>query len=156
MTASPRQSRWPAVLAHQFLPRVIFDDTGAKALDLLGNPELARPFINYLVDNVAQSCGFPEGAWKHLAAEIRLHRCDFGAVDGIVLEMPLPEVPPDCYFVAVIPVAADRARYFTLERTFFPGPTMLCEWTADRAHANFGPGPEPDIDLFVAAVTAKL
>jgi hypothetical protein len=155
MIAQPRQSRWPAVLAHQVLPRVIFDDTGAKALGLLGHPELARPFLNYLVDNVAQCCGFPEGAWKRLAADIRLHRCDFGAVDGIVLEMPPPQIPPDCYFIAVIPVAADRPRYFTLECAFFP-PTMLCEWTADRTHANFGPGPDADTELFIAAVIELL
>lgn len=58
------QQRWPAVFAHQFLPRVIFGDTTAKVLEMFGNPELAPLFVRFLVDNVAKYCGFPEGAWK--------------------------------------------------------------------------------------------
>jgi hypothetical protein len=90
------------------------------------------------------------------AAEIHVHRRQFGVVKGTVLEMPPPQIPPDCYFVAIVLVEGAQPRYFTLECCFFPGPTMLCEWTANRTHGNFGTGPEPDIDLFVEAVTAKL
>jgi hypothetical protein len=117
---------------------------------------MASLFVRYLVDTVAQCCGFPEDAWKTLAADIYAHRRKFGAVEGTVLEMPPPQIPPDCYFIAIIPIEGTRPRYFTLESCFFPKPTMLCEWTADRMHLNFGTGPEPDIDLFIAAVTAKL
>jgi hypothetical protein len=155
MTVTPSLWGWPAVFAHKVLPRLIFDETGEKMLELFSNSELARPLINYLVDNVALFCGFPEGAWKSLAADIHLHCRNFGGVEGTVIEMPPPQFPPECYFIAIIPITGDRPRYFTLEYAFFPGP-MLCEWTADRAHGNYGPGPDPDIDLFVAAVTAKL
>jgi hypothetical protein len=155
MTATPSLARWPAVFAHKVLPRLIFDETGNKLLEMFGNSEVARPLINYLVDNVALFCGFPEGAWKSLAVDIQLHRRNFGGVEGTVIEMPPPQVPLECYFIAIIPITGDRPRYFTLERAFFPGP-MLCEWTADRAHHNFGTGLDPNIDLFVAAVTDKL
>jgi hypothetical protein len=150
------QHRWPAVFAHQFLPRVIFGDTAATAIEMFGNPKLAPLFIRFLVDNVAQYLGFAEGAWKTLAADIHLHRRQFGTFEGTVLEMPPPQIPPDCHFIAVVPLAADQLRCFTLERCFLLKPTMLCEWRADRSHANFGIGPEPEIDLFVAAVAAKL
>ena len=156
MTATPGQARWSAVLAHQLLPRIIFEDTTAKVIELFANPKMAPPFVRFLVDNVARCCGFPEGAWRILAADIHVHRRQFGAVEGTVLEMPPPQIPPDCYFIAIVPIEGAPPRYFTLECCFFPGPTMLCEWTADRAHRNFGTGPEPDIDLFVAAVTGKL
>jgi hypothetical protein len=150
------QHRWPAVLAHQFLPRVIFGDSTAKVIEMFGDPQLAPLFVRFLVDNVAQYLGFPEGAWKTLAAEIHLHRGQFGALEGTVLEMPPPQIPPDCHFIAIVPLASDRARCFTLEHCFLLKPTMLCEWKADQSHANFGIGPEAEIDLFVAAVTAQL
>jgi hypothetical protein len=155
MTATFSQAQWPAVFAHKLLPRLLFDDPSDKLLEILGNSELARPLIRYLVDNVALLCGFPEGAWKNLAADINLHRRNFGTVEGTVIEMPPPQIPPECYFIAIVPMIGDRPRYFTLECAFFPGP-MLCEWTADRAHHNFGPGPDPDIDSFITAVIAEL
>ena len=157
MADTSSQARWTSVFAHKFLPRVILDDEmSGKLLEIFANPEAADPLLNFLIDNVALACGFPEGTWKTLALDVHLHRRRFGAAEGIVIEMPPPQIPPDCYFIGIVPTTKGRARYFTLESTLIPPPTMLCEWRPDGSHANFGPGPQPDIDLFVIAVSANL
>jgi hypothetical protein len=51
-------------------------------------------------------------------------------------------------------------RYVTLERgsRIETGQTrtVLCEWTADGSHVNFGDGPPPSINDFTKAVAAHV
>ncbi len=62
MADTSSQARWTSVFAHKFLPRVILDDEmSGKLLEIFANPEAADPLLNFLIDNVALACGFPEG-----------------------------------------------------------------------------------------------
>jgi hypothetical protein len=50
-------------------------------------------------------------------------------------------------------------RYFTLEFGYEPlmgrQHTVFCEWDGET-HLNFGPGPQPEIPLFIEAVREKI
>ena len=81
---------------------------------------------------------------------------------------PRPQKPAEAHYVALVFRTAARARlrpghpvllYYTLElaRSFEgENPTMLCGWSADRAHLNFGRGPLAEPDAFVAAVSEQV
>ena len=84
--------------------------------------------------------------------------------------MPIPEQSPEAYFVCVVLLAPApqveswpvdvEARVFTLEaeQTQRPGATtgILCEWTPDGSHRNFGFAITADREALLQAITAIL
>lgn len=75
----------------------------------------------------------------------------------MVVTLPRPQGPTEAHFVAfALRDRTDLGRYFTLEHALSPPDdsryTVLGEWTADRSHVNFGPGPEPDPVAFLTAI----
>jgi hypothetical protein len=51
-----------------------------------------------------------------------------------------------------------RIWYFTLERTHPENgeiPTMFCAWAPNGEHLNFGNGPQPDRDAFLALIVSS-
>ena len=80
--------------------------------------------------------------------------------------MPPPRAVPEAFFAAVVLLTTPddnipsdpgdiELRYITLEKGVTPdyGPcTVLCEWTSDRNHRNYGNGQEAKLDAFATAV----
>lgn len=75
----------------------------------------------------------------------------------------------EAYFVAAVllvdleqetpEVDQPALRYFTLEYgATLDGPprTVLCEWTAEGSHLNYGDGPEPTLATFAEAIEQLL
>jgi hypothetical protein len=88
-----------------------------------------------------------------------------------LVQMPTPEKPVEVFFVAVALLASPaqpeswprdvKARVFTLEAEVSEhldaGKTgMVCEWTKEGEHRNFGFGIRAERDAFLPAVTAAL
>ena len=75
----------------------------------------------------------------------------------VLVTMPEPRFVPEAYMVAVIlhiKEGKETVEFFTLEKSF--GCTMLCGWSQDGNHLNFGKGPEPDADKFIEASLKKI
>ncbi len=91
-----------------------------------------------------------------------------GDCPTILFIMPEPIAVPEVFFVAVVldhfpeegenPEEVDF-RYFTLEFGYEPlmggQHAVFCEWDGET-HLNFGPGPQPEIPLFIEAVREKI
>jgi hypothetical protein len=113
---------------------------------------------------------------KHLAEEQRLEPeglgCNIYPLDDDIvaacITLPQPTEMPEAYFAAFVhrpasedPLDSKRSftRYFTLEygqRIDGSPRTVLCEWTADGSHLNYGDGPPPQMDLFINSIESLL
>ena len=138
-------------------------------LSLLASPRADR-WLEALLTDVEIRCGRPAG---FAAGDATVHRVRVAARPCAVVELPPPTEATEAHFVALVlltdlaaldpgadPASIDwRARFFTLESGFvFPGEpprTVLGEWTA-TSHANYGDGPPPELDAFLAALEARL
>ena len=147
--------------AHQALPSVAFSRPVAF-LGVLASPD-ARRFLADLLHDVTEHCKEHEPNPDFTADDVAVHVARVGPYPCAVLEMPPPRAMPEAYFVAAVLLAPYdqevprdvKLRYFTLEKSgpLVPGGlAVLCEWTADRAHSNFGAGVPPQRDAFLEAI----
>jgi hypothetical protein len=92
-----------------------------------------------------------------------------GSLPCVVLRMPSPQRTTECHFVAIVlhvdpsevlPSKPERAAvsYYTLERGVRiesgAARTVLCSWSKEGSHINYGDGPPPDPQAFADAVGA--
>ena len=84
----------------------------------------------------------------------------------VVMKMPEPKGVTECYFVGVVahmdlskdekPNEQTPMSYFTLElgvgEDLKTPRTVLCEWSKDGTHSNFGDGPPPEAEMFANAI----
>lgn len=87
--------------------------------------------------------------------------------------MPPPTEPVEAHFIAIVSrlgadeFAAESAEsregtlldYYTFEQPVIVErgrPTVFCGWSENDAHANYGEGPEAELEAVVAFLTAKL
>lgn len=80
---------------------------------------------------------------------------------AVVVTLPPPQGMTEAYFVALLQKPGESGgRVFTLELGFSltaeSSHTVLCEWTPDGTHLNRGPGPTPDVELFLQTITPLL
>jgi hypothetical protein len=78
----------------------------------------------------------------------------------LLVRLPSAHHPTEAHFVAIAaPVDDGRVRYLTLEYAVSPVDetvyTVFGEWD-DQRHVNYGEGPAPDADAFLAAVAHRL
>jgi hypothetical protein len=147
-------------LAHHALRSIAFHNP----MGFLGvlTSEDAEPFLQDVLTSVAKHCQPFEPEVAFSARDIAIHKKSIGIAPCVVIEMPPARGVTEAIFVAAVltgDVSLEKLRYFTLEvGVSLDGPprTVLCEWTVDGTHANYGDGPEPELDEFVAAVTALL
>lgn len=152
------------VLAHLALRQIALTDP-LSFLGIMASPEATR-FLNSLIEEIGTNCG-QQPTFNASAVTIHTKRCN--AFPCVVLELPEPDEMAEAYMVALVwPVDPETSetpseittpgRYFTLEKTYSlsgePG-TVLAEW-ADDAHANFGAGPSPIVEKFVATISEYL
>jgi len=144
-------------LAHIALRSAAFQNpTGF--IDAL-TPNNAADFVAMLMEFVVEDC--QEESPDFSVDELRFHYAQIDKYPCTIVELPTPVATAEAFFVAgVLLVEPDDGvaeptdvtlRYFTLEKGFLQGGgerTVLCEWTADGSHANYGDGPEPEVAEF--------
>lgn len=88
-----------------------------------------------------------------------VHRRAGDETNLVVVAYPPPTSKAEAYFSALV-VHSGQPRYFTLEASFGRvggrPRTVLAEWTAERAHYNYGDGPAPIMEAFVQAILERL
>ena len=89
-----------------------------------------------------------------------------GSFPCVVLKMPEPKGVTECYFVGIVahmdlskdekPSEQTPMSYFTLELgvgdDMKTPRTVLCEWSKEGTHSNFGDGPFPEPEMFANAI----
>lgn len=156
-------------LAHIALRTVAHNDPLAF-LGALASPA-ATSFLAEMVQSVRKHCGERtrdevSGAEYELPVDdLTVHKVRAGRCPCAVIEMPVPRAIAEAHFVAAVlltdwhppepvPDVVDM-RYFTLERgTRIDGSprTVLCEWSAEGTHINYGDGPEANVEAFTRAI----
>jgi hypothetical protein len=134
-----------------------------KRLDENGGREM----IETLWVVTAEMCG--QGSQPDFGIEdIKVHTIRLQDSRCAVVEMPEPRSMTQCYFVAVLVGLDERTdnggdpspsvRYVTLEKGFemsAESRTVLCEWTSEGTHLNYGDGPAPNLEAFVEELSKE-
>lgn len=153
-------------LAHQALRSIALEEPLAF-LGILASPDAQR-FLADLMQSVSEHCKAHEPQPDFSVQELVVHRMRLGRYPCAVIEMPPPRAITEAFFVAAVlladpsegmPPQEVTLRYFTLEKGMtLEGPprTVLCEWTAEGSHVNYGTGPEPRLEAFAEAVERML
>ena len=135
-------------------------------LEIAASPD-ADKFIAALLQQVVKQCGREAG---FDASEIKVYPTRVNNYPCAVIEMPEPQEAAEAWLVGVVvpvdfsvKVPADldldqiTAQYYTLEKgvslTGEPR-TVLAGWD-DQRHNNYGDGPEPTVEAFVAALCGQ-
>ena len=148
------------VLAHDALRQFALSDP-LKFLNLMASPDAER-FIDALLRDVARQCG-RQASFD--ASSVKIHPTHIGDLPCAVIEFPEPKETTEAFMVALVvaidpssdqPFDKDRiqARYYTLEKGHSqPNQqrTVLGGWDT-TSRLNFGEGPEPTVEAFVAAL----
>jgi hypothetical protein len=150
------------LFAHQALPVQTFADP-SRMLSILAGPEGQR-FLDDAWQIAGRHCD-PDKRVQDASPSYTFSPTGTSGVVAVV-KPPEPQEPGEAHFIAILgrfeqaenpDLAKLRwVRLFTLERAIHPVNetecTMLCEWTAEGAHKNYGDGPPADEELFVEAV----
>jgi len=158
---------------HYTLREAAFTNHPMLIRELAGEPAY-RPLLHFILQarNRCEIAGVlprlpDDGSARN--AELELFtavKIDTREHDGYrvhVIHMPAPQAPTEAHFVAIVHKADEphepgqdspSTRYFTLEMTLGARP-LLCEWRRDGSHDNYGEGPNPDPDAFLAAVLER-
>ena len=122
--------------------------------------EKAFAVLASLLEQVAEHCADPP---TFDADDLTLHRVRVLGSPCLIVEMPPATAPAEAHFVAAWLAVNDgpetaQLRYFTLEAAgeSYPARTVLGEWDAEGKHLNYGAGPEPSVEAFTQAVTARV
>jgi hypothetical protein len=118
-----------------------------------------------------ESDPFRDGMVFRRVADLTMSTQEVAGRPVALVQMPTPEQPVEVFFVAVALLASPahpgswprdvQARVFTLEAEFSEHPGegttgVVCEWTKEGEHRNFGFGVRAERDAFLRAVTAAL
>ncbi len=148
------------VFAHYALRQIALSDP-MRVLAILALPD-AEEFIDAILKDVGEQCGRDA---TFSASAIRIHKVRVSEFPCAVIELPEPQEIAEAFMVALVVMidstsenAPDMeevsARFFTLEKglSMSNDPrTVLAEWNSS-AHSNYGDGPEPNVESFVAAL----
>lgn len=137
---------------HNVLPRYFYEDP-ANMLDVLKTNGIYR-----LWQALADENGV-EYPYQEADYNLRWYDLDGGAT-ALLIEMPAPEVSPQCLRVYMIYNQETGASgYYTVEYDNFMGETaFLCGWTPDGTHMNYGGAPilDPAADDYEAQLEAEV
>ena len=149
------------VFAHYALRQIALREP-IEFLSIASSPEV-QSFYQSVLEQVSESCGNQP---SFSASELKTHLKKVNDFPCIVIEFPEPQALAEAHLIGIVvkvklssgAFADDPtqvvSRYFTLEKsitiTNLPR-TVLGEWR-DQEHSNYGDGPEPDVDAFVAVL----
>ncbi len=155
--AQPRLQHY--MMAHVALRSLAFENPLAY-LGILGSPD-ANMFFAQLMESVSEQCpDEPDPGYR--PDEISVHCLRVHSFPCAIVQMPSPKATTEAFFTAAvlmhdpshdIPEPTQmKLRYLTLEKGFHAdgtSRTVLCEWTSEGSHLNFGDGPPPELKLFI-------
>jgi hypothetical protein len=122
-----------------------------------------QSFLGNLWSQVRQTCD-PEGEPSFDISDIEITTCRIKGFPTIVFKMPPPMETTETYFIAIVlkidPDTETQPEhpsfdYLTLEKgANLDGSErrVLCGWTEDEKHMNYGEGPEANLDAFIGAI----
>ena len=155
------------VFAHQALRQVAFD-APLPIMGILASADRSR-FLSDLWTSVDEHCRQRGETSTINPAEMVVHTGRVGEFPCAIVEMPEPWFVTGAHFVALVlavPLAQIKPEttdlplyYYTLEKgASFDGPerTVLCAWTKDGTHLNYGAGPEATVGAFVAEIEKRM
>jgi len=144
---------------HYFIGHVALRDFALRGEGLPrrgAEPAEARRLFAMILGKMAPHLGIDAADAERLAQGFVIHHRQIGGREVAIVEMPPPQGPTECHFVALVPAhGASPARFFTLEDAR-GGVTMFGGWDAEEQHLNLGVGPPPTLDAFADAVAAQL
>jgi len=154
------------VLGHVALRSLALENP-LRFLSIMGTPD-ADKFLNAVYQNLVESLK-DEGPPDFTLNDVRYDRGKLGDWLCVVFTLPPPKEVTEVYFCCLAghldqndpnPTPESiKARWFTLEYGLTDDGgkrTVLCEWTKDGTHKNYGDGPEPTLDNFLQAVADKI
>lgn len=144
---------------HYFIGHVALRDFALRGEGLprsAADPATARGFFAMVLGKMAPHLGIDAADAERLAEGFMVHHRDIGGYAAAIVQLPPPQGPTECHFVALLPKQDGKpARFFTLEDAG-GGASVLGGWSDNDKHLNFGEGPSPTIEAFAAAVAARL
>jgi hypothetical protein len=139
-----------------------------NCMAILSSPE-SETFLADLLESAAEHCRERGETADFQASDLVVHRVRTGSFPCAIIEMPPPRAITEAFYAAlVLLVDTELAkpdltnaslRYFTLEKGFTEdgsSRTVLCEWTSEGSHVNYGDGPAPDWEAFAHAIARQL
>jgi hypothetical protein len=148
MELNAQQQRWHYYFGHISLRRLAYE---APDLLPLTDPDELQHLLGGAMSEAAEFWGVTAEQRRDLIRKIRYARRRVGEADAIIIVMPPPRIASECFLIAICRRSDGSPAYFTLERSVF-SPTVLCGWSADGIHLNYGSNPEPTIDAFIKAI----
>ncbi len=153
------------VLAHIALRKICLQDP----MNFFGTiaSEHKDEFLKDVWQQVREHCD-SEGEATFDISDVGFTTCSIKDYPTIVLAMPEPTGLGEAYFAAIVlKIQLDDAErpekpeilYFTLEKSVHldqSDRTVMCGWTADDSHLNYGDGPDPGVDAFIEAIDKLL
>jgi hypothetical protein len=149
------------MFAHVALRQVAYSNP-VGCLGVLASPD-ATSFLTDLWHDVDKCCRERGETSTIQPSEFVVHKLCVGKYPCAVVEMPEPWFITGAHFIGILlrkpidqigPMERDvPLMYYTLEKTIDLGDdtpqTVLCCWTKDGMHSNYGPGPDPTLQAFV-------
>jgi hypothetical protein len=148
MELNAQQQRWHYYFGHISLRRLAYE---APDLLPIADPDELESLICGAMAEATEFWGVPSRQRGDLLRKIRCARRSIGEADAIIVTMPPPRIASECFFIAICRRRDGSPAYFTLERSVF-SPTVLCAWSADGIHLDYGSNPAPTVDAFVEAI----
>jgi hypothetical protein len=144
------QERWHYFFAHIALRRFV---THVPELleAALADPQRLGGWIAAALSEAEKFWGLTPEQTLAVGRTIGVGEREIGDRRAVIVEMPPPREPTECYFVAIFRETDDSIGYYTLERSVFT-PTVLCGWDKEGRHCNYGLSPQPTIGAFVRAI----
>lgn len=144
---------------HYFVAHVALRDFALRGEGLpaaAADPEKSRGFFAMILGKMAVHLGLSAEEAERLAGEFTVQHRRIGGYEAAIVRPPPPRGPTECHFVALLHAQNGLpARFFTLEEAG-GGVSILGGWSANEKHLDFGEGPAPTIENFVAAVSSRL
>ncbi len=147
--AAPR--RWHDEIAHGALPRLLL----TEAHEVLAGDAPAQGRLNLLYDlfeDVGGRRGLDFDEAMDAADQARFLRREAGPARVAVIVMPPPIAPGEAHFVGLSAAPGLAPRCLALDRA--EDGTALVRLDAEGHRDALGAGPRPDLDAFIAALTA--
>lgn len=139
-------------MEHNLLPKLFYEHRAALLAKLLSEKE---KYLAELYQNAAESndetSPYDETNFEILSFDLQ------GGYQSIIITQPQPEESLECYFILLCFKFGEEdiqnLRYFTIEkatnsplsdvikeldREYLTLDMMLCEWTEDHTHKNYG------------------
>ena len=149
---SSDQERWHHAFAHYVLRVATFEDPDFT-FGALSAPDSAQRLVLAAMALLGRHYKLSVEQVMAFARSITVRPHRFNHDDGYIVEMPTPRNARECLFVAIVRKGDGAIDYLTLELTEDDG-VMLCGWSAEGEHLNYGPRPSRDLDGFIAEVVA--